>query len=153
MLLSEQDKRAQQLFNSVINPMLRLDSGAATPEQEVARYSRLLPNASDNAESRLRKMEYLDTLLNQTIAFAQAKGIPIQDLLAQMRGKEGTWDEAMASNYSGFNASRGGPRQEAAPKADITKSPEAQRIRNQFQSGKLTREQANQKLQELEGAQ
>jgi soluble lytic murein transglycosylase-like protein len=119
VLLSENDKRAQQLFQSVINPILRLDSGAATPEMEIGRYSRMLPNASDSGPDRLRKMEYLNTLFNQTAAFAEAKGIPFQDLLRSMAGSDA---EAMKSQNAAFNAYRGGPRQ-AEPSGTSTQQP------------------------------
>lgn len=110
-LKSDQDKAAEHLYHTIINPLLRLDSGSATPEQETQRYMSMLPNANDGEERVLAKMQYLDSLFQQVVDFSEAIGVPIE----QMLQNAATNPEQAKILSQQFNARRGGPRSVLAP--------------------------------------
>jgi hypothetical protein len=70
-----------QMFR-ITEPLLRFRSGAATPDQEVARYRQYAPRAGESRELAQEKIRDLNRIANAMSYVAQAEGIPIAEVIA-----------------------------------------------------------------------
>jgi hypothetical protein len=85
--------RAQRQVRSLIEASLRAMTGAAAPEQEVARYMDLyMPNAADTAETARQKLDLLTSFATNA-----------KSLITQGRGEANTTQEASSANTTGGN--------------------------------------------------
>lgn len=83
-----------------IEPLLRLRSGAATPEEEVRRYQQYFPQPGDSPRKRALKMASLNRLARAALLVAERTGTP----LAEMAGIIGTDFNVQTEEGRAFNA-------------------------------------------------
>jgi len=89
---------------AVVEPMLRLRSGAATPDPEVARYFRnLIPRTQETEGMVLWKMQRLQIERDLAIKFGKMSGIDIAGLTDQPDEVQ----DAVAAQYREFRRSQG----------------------------------------------
>lgn len=81
---SEDDQMAADATFFAITPLLRLDSGAATPEQEVARYEMYAPQFGIGEANVQYRLQYLSNIAASVQQLAAAKGISFDALMAQV---------------------------------------------------------------------
>ena len=70
-----------QMFR-ITEPLLRFRSGAATPEEEVARYRMYAPRAGESRELAQRKIRDLNRLASAMAFVAQKRGIPVMEVVS-----------------------------------------------------------------------
>lgn len=78
---SENNTAWKQLKFAVIEPLLRLRSGAATPDQEVMRYDTLAPQPGRSHEANARALKLLNLTGVALANVAQQTGVNIDDMM------------------------------------------------------------------------
>lgn len=88
-----------QVFR-VAEPLLRLRSGAATPEEEVRRYRNYTPQPYEGEAMTQRKLNDLNKLYQQAQRFAAAKGISLDDLMGRLTKATPTEVNAVTAEFN-----------------------------------------------------
>ena len=82
MVLSDENRQFEDLRFGFIEPMLRLASGAATPEEEVRRYQQYAPQPGLPDHVNQARLRRLNMMAAAVANVAQAQGLSSQALMA-----------------------------------------------------------------------
>ena len=102
LLKAPEDKQFDLAARQFIEPLLRIATGAAAPEQEVARYLRYLPVSTDDEGTIKAKLDGLNSMLKTVTVLSAISGLPVEKMFGLVQSDPAKVDAARMAAVKQF---------------------------------------------------